>query len=100
VSEIDRPPLTGVARLVSLAAIMFTVVAGTIFVMIIVLGSIGDTNLADVFGPIAIGSTVLGIVAAVAAAVRVRTRVLGTLCLLVLLPCVVLSLLTLVALTS
>jgi hypothetical protein len=100
VSEVDRPPLTGLARVVSLAAIMFTVVAGTIFVMIIVLGSVGDTNLADVFGPIAIGATVLGMVAAIAAIARVRTRVLGILCLVVLLPCVVLSLLTLVALSS
>ena len=99
-SELDRPPLTGLARIVSLAAIMFTVVAGTIFVMVIVLGSGGDTDLAGVFGPIAIGATVLGIVAAIAAVVRARTRVLGILCLLVLLPCVVLSLLTLVALNT
>jgi hypothetical protein len=100
VSDVDRPPLSGAARLVSLAAIMLTVLAGTIFVMIIVLGSVGETRLAEVFGPIAIGATAVGIVAAIAAAVRARTRVLGILCLLVLLPCVVLSLLTLVALNT
>jgi hypothetical protein len=97
-SEIERPPLSGLARLVSLAAIMFTVVAGTIFVMIIVLGSGGETALADVFGPIAIGATVLGLASAIVATVQARTRTLGILCLLVLLPCVVLSLLTLIAL--
>ncbi|PRY69922.1 hypothetical protein B0I08_10144 [Glaciihabitans tibetensis] len=99
-SEGDPPPLTGLARVVSLAAIMFTVVAGTIFVMVIVLGSGGDTTLAAVFGPVAIGATILGLASAVSATVRARTRVLGILCLLVLLPCVVLSLLTLVALNT
>jgi hypothetical protein len=100
VSETDPLPLTGLARVTSLAAIMFTVVAGTVFVMVIVLGSGGDTTLAAVFGPIAIGATVVGLAAAVSATVRARTRVIGILCLAVLLPCVVLSLLTLVALAT
>ena len=99
-SETDPPPLSGTARFLSLGAITMTVLAGTIFIMVIVFGSVGETRLPDVFGPIAIGATVLGLAAAIAAVVRARTRVIGVLCLAVLLPCVVLSLLTLVALNT
>jgi hypothetical protein len=99
-SETERPPLRGWPRVVSLAALTLAVVAGTIFIVIIVLGSGGDTRLGDVFGPIGIAATSTGIVAAIASLFDARTRVLGVLCLILLLPSVFLSVLTLVALGS
>ena len=90
----------GIDRVVSLAAIVCAVFAGTLFIVIIVLGSGGSTSLADVFGPIAISVTVLGLVAAVTAVTRPRVRTVGIMTLVVLLPCALLSLLTVVALTS
>jgi hypothetical protein len=100
VSETDRPELRGWPRVVSLAAIVLAIFAGTIFIVIIVLGSGGDTSVSTVFGPIAIAATALGLVAGVAAVVPRRSRVLGVLALLILAPCVLLSLLNLVALTA
>ena len=99
-SDTERPPLTGFARVVSLAAITLAVFAGTIFIVVIVLGSGGVQSVARVFGPLGIGATVLGLVAAVFAITQQRTRVLGITALLVLLPSVVLSLLTIVAANS
>jgi hypothetical protein len=99
-SDTERPPIRGFARAVSLAAITLAVFAGTIFIVVIVLGSGGDTNLARVFGPIGIASTVLGLAAAIYAITQERTRVVGITVLLVLLPSCVLSLLTIVAANS
>ena len=100
VSETDRPELRGAERVVSLAAIMLAIFAGTVFIVVIVLGSGGSRTVSDAFGPVAIGATALGLVAAIIATVQRRTRTLGVVALLVLLPCIVLSLLTIVALTS
>lgn len=100
VSETDRPELHGFARAISVSAITLAVFAGTLFIVVIVLGSGGSTSVAQLFGPIAIGATAIGIAAAVVATVQRRTRTVGITALLVLVPCVVLSLLTIVALTS
>jgi hypothetical protein len=89
-SDTERPPIRGFARAVSLAAITLAVFAGTIFIVVIVLGSGGDTNLARV----------LGLAAAIYAITQERTRVVGITVLLVLLPSCVLSLLTIVAANS
>ncbi|WP_213815800.1 hypothetical protein [Glaciihabitans sp. dw_435] len=99
-SESERPPLRGVSRVVSLAAITFAIFAGTLFIVIIVLGSGGSRSVAEVFGPVAIGATVLGLITAIWALFGARTRTLGIITLLVLVPCVVLSLLRLVAMAS
>jgi hypothetical protein len=85
---------------VSLAALLLAVLAATIFIVIIVLGSAGDTSLGAVFGPIGIAATALGLVAGITAVFTPRTRVLGVLALALLAPCVLLSLLNIVALTS
>lgn len=99
-SETERPPLRGWPRVVSLAAILFAVLAGTIFIVVIVLGSGGDTRLGSVFGPVGIAATVIGLITAIAALVNRQSRVLGVLAIILLLPSVVLSALTLVAIAS
>ena len=96
----ERPPLTGLPRLFSLAAITLAVLAGTLFIVVIVLGSGGVASIADVFGPIAIGATALGFLSAITALFYRRARTLAITALVILIPCLVLSLLTLVALHS
>jgi hypothetical protein len=100
VSDTERPPLKGFARAISLTAITLAVLAGTIFIVVIVLGSGGVQSVAQVFGPIGIAATVLGVAASIFAITQQRTRVLGITALLVLLPSCVLSLLTIVAANS
>jgi hypothetical protein len=100
VSETDRPELRGWPRVVALTALILAILAGTIFIVIIVLGSAGDTSVSAVFGPIAIAATALGLVAGIAAVITARSRVLGILALAILAPCVLLSLLNVVALSS
>jgi hypothetical protein len=78
---------------VALTALILAILAGTIFIVIIVLVS-------AVFGPIAIAATALGLVAGIAAVITARSRVLGILALAILAPCVLLSLLNVVALSS
>lgn len=92
--------MRGWPRVASLAAILLAVLAGTIFIVVIVLGSGGDTRLGSVFGPVGIAATVLGCVAAVATLFHRQSRVLGVLAIILLLPSVVLSALTLVAIAS
>jgi hypothetical protein len=84
----------------SVAALVLAIFAGTVFIVIIVLGSGGVEAVAEVFRPIAIGATVLGVACAIVALVFPRARVLGITALLVLLPSCALSLLSLVALSS
>ena len=100
VSDTEPPPLRGPARIISLAAITLAIFAGTLFIVVIVLGSGGSASVALIFGPIAIGATLFGVVAAILATGQPRTRSLGIVALLVLVPSIVLSLLTLVAFTS
>lgn len=99
-SDTEPTPLRGWERVVSQASIVLAVLAGTIFITIIVLGSGGSDRLSAVYGPIGIGATVLGLVTAIISVSRTRTRVLGITSLVVLVPCVVLALLTIVALGS
>ncbi|MCU1405025.1 MAG: hypothetical protein JWQ43_1328 [Glaciihabitans sp.] len=99
-TEMERPPVRGLARVVSLAAIVCAVFAGTLFIVIIVLGSGGSTSVSAVFGPIAIVATGVGLVAAVTAITRSRVRTVGITALVILLPCAFLSFLQLVALSS
>lgn len=99
-SDTEPPPLSGRARAISLSAIILAIFAGTVFIVVLVLGSGGSESVPQVFGPVAIVATALGLVAAIIATSARRTRTLGITALLVLLPSVVLSLLTLVALTQ
>src|SRR5690554_6429179 len=87
-------------RIVVTAAVVFTVLAVTLFVIILIFGGLGATQMSRLFSPIAIGATVLGLVGSIAAITYDRTRFLGITTTLVLVPCALLSALGLVALFS
>ncbi len=87
-------------RLAAQGALTLAITAGSLFILIVVLGTGGSTELADIFGPIAVVATVLGIVTGILATINPRTRTVGITALFILVPCLFLSALTLVALLS
>jgi hypothetical protein len=98
--EFEPVPLKGFPRIAAQGGLVLAIFAGTIFIIIVVLGAGGSEHLAPVFGPVAIGATGLGLVGAVIAIVNRRSRTLGITTLVILLPCLLLSLLTVVAISS
>jgi len=96
----DPAPQTATSRRVSLAAVMFSVLAPVMFVVIFLLVAVGYDTAGLTLSPFAIGATALGLVASVWALVLRRSRVVGVTTLLVMLPCAVLAALSGVALAS
>ncbi|MEY2847518.1 MAG: hypothetical protein RI885_183 [Actinomycetota bacterium] len=97
----DPVPQSQTSRLVSLSAVMFSVLAPLLFVLIFVLvTTIGYATAGRTLAPLAIGATALGLVSSVAALCIPRSRVVGVTTLLVILPCVVLAGLAVVSLVS
>ena len=82
------------------AAVVFTVLAATIFVVILVLGGANSPEVSRVFSPVAIASTALGLIASIASIVDQRTRTLGVTTTIVLVPCSLLAALSVIALLS
>jgi hypothetical protein len=87
-------------RLVALAAMVLSVLAITIFVVILLMGIGGATDIGRVFGPVGIGATLLGLIAAVWATLDRETRAAGVVSLAILVPCVFLAFVSAVALLS
>jgi hypothetical protein len=87
-------------RIMALAAMVLSILAITIFVMILLLGTGGSTEVGRVFGPFGIAATVLGLVAAVWATLHRGTRAAGVVSLAILVPCVFLAFVSTVALIS
>lgn len=87
-------------RAVSLAAVMFAVLAPVLFVLIFFLVSIGYLTAGQTLSPFAITATVLGLVSSVWAVVLPRTRVVGVTTLLVMAPCAILAGLSALSLAS
>ncbi|MFC0678641.1 hypothetical protein ACFFGH_12395 [Lysobacter korlensis] len=87
-------------RMVALAAMVLSVLAITIFVVILFMGMGGSTEVGRVFGPFGIAATVLGLIAGVWATLHRGTRAAGVVSLAILVPCVFLAFVSLVALLS
>jgi hypothetical protein len=87
-------------RIVALTAMVLSVLAITIFVVILLMGIGGTTQLGLVFGPFGIAATVLGLIAAAWAAAHRETRGAGVVSLAILVPCVFLAFVSTVALLS
>ncbi|MCU1508072.1 MAG: hypothetical protein JWQ12_337 [Glaciihabitans sp.] len=98
--DLEDVPLRGIPRVAAQGGLVLAIFAGTIFLIIVVLGAGGSQHLAPVFGPVAIGATALGLVAAIVAVAQPRSRTLGITTLIILLPCTVLSFLTVVAIVN
>ena len=98
--EFEPVPLRGFARLAAQGGLLLAVFAGTIFLVIVILGAGGSQHLAPVFGPVAVVATALGLIAGVIAIVNPRSRGLGITTVVILLPCTLLSFLTIVAAVS
>ena len=99
-STFDLGPPSAYQRMVMIAAIVFTVLAATIFVVILVAGGKEAPEIGRVLSPVGIAATVLGLIASIAALVDPRTRTLGVTTTLALAPCAVLATLSAVALFS
>lgn len=87
-------------RLVALAAMVLSVLAITTFAVVLLMGMGGATEIGRIFGPIGIAATVLGLIAAIWAALDRETRAAGVLSLAILVPCVLLAFVSAVALLS
>ena len=93
-------PLEPREQIVALGAIMAASIAATVFVVVLVLGADGVTEVGRVFSPIAVAATLAALVFGVLALIRPRIRAVGVTTLIVVIPCLFLSLLSVVALTS
>ena len=93
-------PLERGEQFIALGAIMAASIAATVFVVVLVLGADGATEVGRVFSPIAVVATVVALVFGVLALMRTRIRAVGATTLIVVVPCLFLSLLSIVALTS
>jgi carbon starvation protein CstA len=87
-------------RPVALAAMVLSVLAITIFLVVLVMGMDGSTDIGRIFGPFGIAATVLGLIAAVWATLDRETRAAGVVSLAILVPCVFLAFVSVVALLS
>ena len=99
-TEFESEPLRGGARVISQAALVLAILAGTIFVVVIVLGSGGQTSVAEVFGPIGVVVTVVGLIVGLIGLANKRTRTLAFISLLVLVPSIFLSFFAIIAAIS
>ncbi len=94
------PAPSRLVRMVALAAMVLSVLAITVFAVILLLGVGGSTEIGRVFGPVGIAATALGLVAAVWATLSRETRAAGVVSLAILVPCVFLAFVSVVALLS
>lgn len=99
-STSEREPLTRTERAIAIMAITLAALAATIFVVVLILGSGGATEVGRYFSPIAIAATVVGLVFAIWAVAVRRLRPVGITTLAIFVPCVLLSALSAVALVS
>jgi hypothetical protein len=95
----DPPPQTAVSRWVSLAALMFAVLAPVLFVMIFLLPGIGFET-GRTFLPFAIAATALGLAASIWAIVLPRSRAVGVTTLFIVVPCAFLAAIGVISLVS
>ena len=96
----DPAPQTRLTRTVSLAAVMFAVLAPVLYIVIFGLISVGVDSAGRVYSPFAITATLLGLVSSIWAITIPRARIVGITTLLVLVPCVFLAVLSVVAIFS
>ena len=99
-STVELGPPTAYQRSIMIAAVTFTAMAATLFVVILIVGGADAPEIGRVFSPVAIAATALGLIASIAALVDQRTRTLGITTGIVLVPCVLLAGLSAVALYS
>ena len=85
-------------RPVALAAMVLSVLAITIFAVILLMGMGGATQLGRIFGPFGIAATALGLIAAVWATLDRTTRQAGVVSLAILVSCLFLAAISLIAL--
>lgn len=93
-------PISTRARLAAQWALTLAIFAGMLFIVVLVMGVGGSVDLVTWFAPAAVIVTVAGLIAAVIATRDRRTRSMGITALFILVPCVVLSGLTILALLS
>lgn len=93
-------PVPTTARVAAQWGLTLSVFAGMLFIVVLVLGVGGSADLVAWFAPAAVLVTAVGLVAAVIATRNSRTRSLGITALFILVPCVVLSGLTIIALLT
>lgn len=93
-------PLERGEQIIALGAIMAASIAATVFIVVLVLGADGATEVGRVFSPIAVGATLVALVFGVLGVMRARIRAVGVTTLIVVVPCLFLSLLSIVALIS
>ena len=96
----DPVPQTRTSRQISLGAIMFSVLAPMLYVIIFFLVSIGYTTAGRTLAPFAITATVAGLICSIWAVFLPRSRVVGITTGLVMLPCVVLAAVAAISLAS
>jgi hypothetical protein len=92
-------PPSAYQRTVMIAAATFTVLAASIYVVVLLLGGT-SSDIGRIFLPVAITATGLGLVASVASIVDQRARTIGITTAIVLLPCAFLAALSFLALGS
>lgn len=96
----DPVPQTRITRTVSLAAVMFAVLAPVLYIVIFGLISAGVDQAGRLYAPFAITATLLGLACSIWATTIPRSRIVGITTLLVLVPCVFLATLSVLALLS
>lgn len=96
----DPAPQTGTSRQISLGAVMFAVLAPTLYVIIFFLVSIGYATAGRTLAPFAITATVAGAVCSAWAVFLPRSRVVGITTGLVILPCVALAAVAVISLAA
>lgn len=97
---VDFDPVPTTARIAAQWSLTLSVFAGTLFVVVLVLGVGGASDVVTIFAPAAVVVTVLATIGAVIALRHPRTRSVGITAAFILVPCVVLSALTIFALFS
>ena len=93
-------PLERGEQVIALGAIMAASIAATVFIVVLVLGADGATEVGRVFSPIAVAATLVALVFGVLAVIRSRIRAVGVATVIVVVPCLFLSLLSIVGMTS
>ena len=96
----DPTPQTRTSRQISLAAVMFAVLAPVLYVLIFFLVFIGYDTAGRTLSPFAITATAAGLVSSIWAVCLPRSRVVGITTLLVMVPCTVLAALAVISLLS
>ncbi len=96
----DPVPQTRTSRQISLGAIMFSVLAPMLYVIIFFLVSIGYTTAGRTLAPFAITASVAGLVCSTWAVFLPRSRVVGITTGLVIVPCLVLAVVAVISLVA